>query len=88
MNQDRRVIFQLLAAGRIDAAQAERLLGAVGADREALWAMVVCIALVGLTGLREAAPQLLHLLRDLLAANLPALRHFLASLPFSTGGLS
>ena len=88
MSQDRRMIFQLLAAGRIDAAQAERLLAAAGADRESLWVLLAGVSLACLAQLRWFAPEVLHLLKGLLGAGLPAVEHALISLPFSWGGLS
>lgn len=88
MNSDRSTIYRLLAAGRIDAAQAERLLAAASAERESLWILAGCAALAGLAQLHWLGPPLLHLFREVLAAGVPALHHTLTSLSVCLGGLS
>jgi hypothetical protein len=75
MNSDRRAILQLLAAGRIDAAAAERLIAATSAERETLWAVVGCCVIAVATELHAVMPELSHLLRSSLAGCLPALEH-------------
>jgi hypothetical protein len=87
MNMDRRAILQLLAQGRIDPAQAERLLAISGADREDLWVLAGCVAIAILAQLQYIAPWIVHLLRAGLAGNLAALHHALTSLPISFGGM-
>lgn len=42
MNRDRQTILALVAAGRINAAEAERLLAAAGDAREMFWIAAVC----------------------------------------------
>jgi hypothetical protein len=88
MNQDRRAIFQLLALGRIDAAQAERLLAALSADREARWAIAGCAVLILLTQIGTIAPSILHMFRLAISAGLPSLHHLLSSIALFFGGLS
>jgi hypothetical protein len=44
MNTDRRAILSLIAAGRITAAEAERVLAAWNESRETLWILVFCLA--------------------------------------------
>ena len=86
MNQDRRAIYQLLAQGRIDAAQAERLLAADGAEREAAWAIVGCAAIVLFAQLHAIAPAALHIVRGLVAGRLPMWHHFVNSMGLFWGG--
>lgn len=43
MNNDRRAILSLVAAGRITAQEAERLLALWNDDREWLWGAVLCL---------------------------------------------
>jgi hypothetical protein len=79
MNNERRAIFQLLALGRINAAQAERLLAALSADREALWAIAGCVLIVAVTQINPIAAALVHLVRTALSSSLP-LQHALSTL--------
>lgn len=88
LNSDRRAVLQLLALGRINAAQAERLLATLSADREALWAIAGCLALVALAQFNSIAPPLLHLFRSVLSTGLPQLHHALSSIALFLGGLS
>jgi hypothetical protein len=88
MNSDRRAILELLAAGRIDAAEAERLIAVAGADRETLWALVGCSAIAAATELHAFMPGLAHLLRSSLAGCLPALEHAFTVIALSWGGRS
>ncbi len=78
MNSERRAIFQLLALGRIDAAQTERLLAAAGADRESLWAIAGCIAIVLLAKLSWLGPALAHVVHAAVAGAMPVLHHALS----------
>ena len=80
MEKHRGMILQLLAQGRIDPAQAERLIAAVGAEREAAWAIGGCAAIVGLAQLHWLAPELAHVVHAAFGAGLPVLRHALALL--------
>lgn len=89
MASDRRAILQLLAAGRIDAAQAERLLTVTGADREAVWALAGCALMVVLARFdpHVLSLQLGHLFNAALAGGAPALSHALTNLTSILGGL-
>jgi hypothetical protein len=78
MNSERRAIFQLLALGRINAAQAERLLAAAGADRESLWAIAGCAAIALVTQSHWLGPQLEHVARAATAGAMPVLHHALS----------
>ncbi|MGB6689649.1 MAG: hypothetical protein WBE76_17575 [Terracidiphilus sp.] len=86
MNSNRRAILELLAAGRIDAAEAERLIAATSADRETLWALVGCSAIAVAAQLHAVMPELAHLLRSSLAGCLPALEHAFTVIALSWGG--
>jgi hypothetical protein len=88
MNADRKAIFQLLAAGRIDPAQAERLIAVFAAHHEDLWAIAACAAIVGLAQIQFFAPGIVHLLRAGLSGAVPALHHALKSFALCFGGLS
>jgi hypothetical protein len=79
MARDRSVIVHLLAAGRIDPAQAERLLAVLSADRETIWALGACLAIAIGAQLPGMGPVVVHLLR----AGLPVVHSVVASL----GGL-
>jgi len=86
MPSDRRAILQLLAAGRIDSAQAERLLILVSEERETVWALAGCAAVAAVTQLHGFVPELLDLFRAALAGSLPALQHALTSIALLPGG--
>ena len=88
MNQDRRAIYQLLAQGRINPAQAERLIAALGAERETMWAVAGCAAMVLLAQVKALTPELLHIVREVIAGSLPALHHIASAIGFLAGGLS
>jgi hypothetical protein len=69
MQSERRTILSLIAAGRISAAEAERLL-ALSEDRiEALWAIAACVATALLT--QGQAHALLAGLAELFRGLLP-----------------
>ena len=88
MERHRATILQLLALGRIDAAQAERLIAAASAERETARAMVGCAAIVGLAQLRWLAPEVAHILRAVLAGAVPALHSAINTLALLFGGMS
>jgi hypothetical protein len=88
MNSDRRAILQLLAAGRIDAAEAERLIAATNADRETMWALAGCSAIVIASQFHAVMPELARLLRSSLAWCLPVLEHAFTVIALSWGGRS
>jgi hypothetical protein len=80
MEKHRIMILQLLAQGRIDAAQAERLLASAGAEREIAWAITGCAAIAAVAQLHWLAPEITHVVRVALSAGLPSLKHGLSSL--------
>lgn len=86
MPSDRRTILQLLAAGRIDAAQAERLLVLVREERETVWALAGCVAVAAITQMQGLGPALVGLCRAALAVGFPALHHAFSSIAFLSGG--
>ncbi len=58
MNTDRRAILSLIAAGRITAAEAERLLAAWNEGRETVWILAFCLAFVCLAQTHMHVPLL------------------------------
>lgn len=75
MSNDRRAIFQLLAVGRISPAQAERLMVAASAEREAAWAMAACAVIAVAAQLQWLGPQISHVARMVVEGGLPVVRH-------------
>jgi hypothetical protein len=77
MNSHRRAILQLVAMGRVTAAEAERLLIASDHVQETLWTLIACIALVCLAPhyLREWLPHLHHIAHSLMSRSLISLHH-------------
>jgi hypothetical protein len=71
MNTDRRAILSLVAAGRITAAEAERLLAAWNEGRETFWILAFCLAFACLAQAHLPLPVLD--LWHLLVARVPAL---------------
>ena len=71
MNKDRRAILALVAAGRITASEAERLLVAWNDSRETAWILALSLGFAWLAQihLREFLPILMHLF----SAQIPAL---------------
>jgi hypothetical protein len=86
MPSDRRAILQLLANGRIDSGQAERLLVIASEERETVWALAGCVAIAAVTQLHGLVPELVSLCRAALVASLPALHHAFTSIAFMWGG--
>lgn len=77
MASDSRAILQLLAAGRIDAAEAERLLTVTGADRETVWALAGCAVMIVLARFNvHAFVPVVHWLGGLVNG-VPGLSHLL-----------
>ena len=76
MNSHRRAILQLVAMGRVTAAEAERLLIASDHVQEALWTLIACIALVCLAPqyLRQWLPHLQHVAHLLMSRSLMAVQ--------------
>jgi hypothetical protein len=88
MNQDRRAVFQLLALGRINPAQAERLIAAAGAERETVWVLAGCAAMMLFAQLKPLAPGLAHLAHAVIAGGMPALHRIVDSIASIAGGMS
>lgn len=72
MNRDRQTILSLVAAGRINAAEAERLLAASGDAREMFWIAAVC-ALAAIAPLHWSG--LAHLTQSAITAAAHTLHH-------------
>ena len=70
MERFRGTILQMLAEGRIDAAQAERLIAAACGEREMAWVVAGCVAIAGLMQLHWLAPLLAHFFSAELAGGL------------------
>jgi hypothetical protein len=85
MSSDRRAILQLLAVGRINSAEAERLLAAVSADWEAVLALVGCVVVAAASQLHLFLPIAQHI-SSTLAGSLPAFQHLFTSISVSLGG--
>jgi hypothetical protein len=80
MEKYRIMILHLLAQGRIDAAQAERLLASAGAEREIAWAIAGCAVIAAVAQLQWLEPGIAHVVRAALSAGLPSLQRGLSSL--------
>ena len=89
MNTDRRVILSLVAAGRITAAEAERLLVAWNDSRETAWILLLCLAFACLAQLhlREFLPMLMHFFNAQIPALAEAVQHALSPINELLGGL-
>lgn len=83
MNRDRQTILSLVAAGRINAAEAERLIAATGDAHELFWIAAVCalaaLAPMHWSGLAQsaisAAAHTLHHLFTLAAQHTLSVQH-------------
>jgi hypothetical protein len=80
MNNHRRAVLQLVAMGRVTAAEAERLLLALNEGRQNLWALVACIAVLLLTQIHlpQLLPGPLHAAQSLLPWGPQSLHHALS----------
>ena len=87
MEQHRSMILQLLAQGRTNAAQAERLIATIGGEREVRWAIAGCAVIAGLSQLHWLGPELAHVFNSILAGAAPALHHALNTFAMLFGGL-
>lgn len=89
MDTDRRTILSLVAMGRINAAEAERLLAAWNDSRETAWILALCLALAILAQmhLHELLPILMHFTRAQAPAMAGALHHVLSPITDLWGGL-
>jgi hypothetical protein len=73
MQSDRRAVYQLLAAGHITPAQAERLIAVSNENRETAWTLAACAFAASLTQL----PSLAHLAKALAPAGLNLIHHII-----------
>lgn len=89
MNSHRRSILQLVAMGRVTAAEAERLLIASDHVQETLWTLIACMALVCLVphSLRQWLPHLQHIAHSLISRSLIALHPELSLVTRLFGGM-
>ena len=90
MNANRRIILQLLAMGRVTAAEAERLLAACDDGLTVLGAVVACGAvLAGLVPSHAAdlASKLMHLARAFAPGSFSVLHRLLSLLTHLPGGM-
>ena len=60
MDRDRRTILQLVACGRLTAAEAERLLMTWNEQREIAWVAALCVATAALGELGRWIPPAAH----------------------------
>ena len=86
MREERRAILSLIAAGRISASEAERLMAAWSADREALWLVVAGLALVVAQGVFHG-PAIGHLAHALAPAVNWVAQHTIAMIGKGFGGM-
>lgn len=89
MNNDRRAILNLIAAGRITPVEAERLLAAFNESRENLWILAVCLTCVCLAqlNLHELLPGLAHFLNAQIPQWATAAQHAISLEKGLWGGL-
>ena len=74
MNRDRQTILSLIAAGRINAAEAERLLVATSDAHELMWIVAVCaLAVIAPLHWSGAAPA--HAVQNAISAAAHTLHH-------------
>jgi len=85
MNRDRQTILSLVAAGRINAAEAERLLAAANGAHEMFWIAAVC-ALAVLAPLHWSAAAPAHFAQTAISAAAEALHHILTLAAQHIGG--
>ena len=80
MNNHRRAILQLVAMGRVTAAEAERLLIASDHVQETIWALIACVAIACLAvrHLDQLLPGLLHIAQSLKHGNFISLHRALS----------
>ena len=89
MHTDRRAILQLVALGRINSAEAERLLIALNHERETVWALAACVAVACLGQLHPGSSlaRLLSASHSLIPESLLSLHHAISLLTPLLGGL-
>lgn len=89
MDTDRRTILSLVAAGRITAGEAERLLAAWNDSRETAWILVLCLMLACLAQFRlhELLTQLLHFINAQIPVLTEAVHRALSPINELVGGL-
>lgn len=85
MNRDRQTILSLVAAGRINAAEAERLLAAANDAHEMFWIAAVCaLAMIAPLHWTTIAPA--HFAQAAISAAAHALHHILRLAVLHIGG--
>ncbi len=89
MDTDRRTILSLVAAGRITAGEAERLLAAWNDSRETAWILLLCLMVACLAQFRlhELLTQLLHFINAQIPVLAEAVHHALSPINKLVGGL-
>jgi hypothetical protein len=75
MQTDRRAILQLVAMGRITAAEAERLLAVWNHGRESTWLLAGCAMLAVACELQPLTPGMAHWIRGLALSGVPVVHH-------------
>ena len=88
MDMERREILSLVAAGRITAAEAERLLAAWNESRETAWIVALCLAFACIWQLHlgEMLPALAHFCSVQASTLATALRHAVSAFTSFGGG--
>jgi len=89
MHTERRAILQLVAMGRITAAEAERLMIASSDERLTLWALAACVTASGLAQIHLGGllAALLHAAHLFSSGNLLPLLHALSLVTRWFGGM-
>lgn len=89
MDRERSTILALVAAGRITAVEAERLLAAWNDSRETAWILLLCLAFACLAHfqLRELLPALSHFIDAQIPALAEAVHHAFWPINGLLGGL-
>lgn len=87
MGQERRMILSLIAAGRITAGEAERLLAATAQGREWLWIAAACVAAGAAQMISHGLLENIgHMVQTLAPAWNAALQHTTAEVLKGMGG--
>lgn len=85
MNRDRQTILSLVAAGRINAAEAERLLAAANGAQEMFWIATVC-ALAVIAPLHWSGTVPAHFAQTAISAAAHTLHHMFTLAAQHIGG--
>jgi hypothetical protein len=86
MPSDRQAVLQLIALGRIDPVQAERLLAIVNEERENLLALAGSLAVAMIAELHAVVPGLMQHMQSAFSAGAPRLQHVFTSIALLWGG--